>query len=237
MVSIVIPAFNEEKILKTLLDSLVAQKTTVQFEVILVDNNSTDSTRAIADLYVAKLPLRIITEKKKGRSPARRAGFEAANGEIILSTDADTKLPENWIEAMSAYFNNHSIEAISGICRVDDLGMIRNAVFNSIQPISMKIYRLIFGHYWLSGFNFGIRKKIYAQSGGFNPEINAQEDVELSFRVSKFCAITFISHPVVLFSGRRFQHGMIKGLLDYFISFLFFFIIKRNKNPHLSDIR
>ncbi len=235
-ISVVIPAYNEAKFISKTLDSLVKQKTAHNFEVILVDNDSTDDTVMVAGEFQKVLDLRILSEKNKGRSPARRTGFAAAKGEFIFSTDADTIVPENWIDEMMSNFSDQSIVAVTGSCKIHDSGWLINYFFNVIQPLSMKGYRIAFGHYWLSGFNFAIRKSAYIKSGGFNPELNSQEDTELSLRVNKLGKIKYVSKPLVTFSGRRFHQGLVKGLLEYISSWISVIVLKRHETI-LRDVR
>lgn len=77
MLSVVIPAYNEEELIGNCLNALVAQKTTEEFEVIVVDNNSRDKTAEIAEKYKSKLNLKILLQKEKGRGAARQKGFAA----------------------------------------------------------------------------------------------------------------------------------------------------------------
>ncbi len=236
-VSIVIPAYNEEKTLPKILDSLQKQRCKHDFEVIVVDNNSTDQTAKIAYKYKNTLNIKVIKEEKKGRSPARRAGFSEAKGEIILSTDADTVVPDTWIEQMVSNFVTSDIAAITGTCKIFDCSWRVNMIFNFLQPFFMHAYRMLFGHYWLSGFNFAIRKDIYVKSGGFNPNLNSQEDTDLSFRVSDLGKIKFVTSPVVICSGRRFQQGFLQGLYSYVKTYIFYFFLKNEEKTFLPDIR
>lgn len=235
--SIVIPAYNEERTLSKTLDSLKKQRFKNNFEVIVVDNNSTDETAQIAYTYKDNLNIKVIREEKKGRSPARRAGFAQARGEIILSTDADTIVPENWVEKMGAYFNDEDIIAVTGRSKIIDCSLRVNLLFNFLQPIFMHAYRIVFGHYWLSGFNFAIRKDVYIKAGGFNPNLNSQEDTELAFRVSRLGKIKFINSPIVIVSGRRFQQGLLQGFYVYIKSYIFYFFLKNEEKTFLPDIR
>lgn len=236
MVSVVIPAYNEESVIASCLDALFKQNTKEEFEVILVNNNSIDKTVEIAKRFESKLNLRIISEKEKGRGAARNKGFKEACGEIILSTDADTKVPPEWIDYLLAELKKNNAIAVTGTCKIVDCGLFTNTLFNIFQPFSMRIYRLIFHHYWLSGFNFGIYKEAYEESGGFNRKLNAQEDIDLSFRICRIGKIQFISNLPVIFSGRRFQKGLIRGLIPYVFTFIGYFIYK-NENVILPDVR
>lgn len=235
MISVVIPAYNEEKSISSCLTALQLQKTYRSFEVIIVDNASTDQTVRIVNTFAKRLNVRIVSEKQKGRGAARARGFKEARGEMILSTDADSIVSSNWIESIATHLAKNSV-AVTGICQIIDCGVLTNTFINFLQPASMQLYRLSKGYYWLNGFNFGIYKKIYEQSGGFNKDLTTQEDVELSMRVAKLGRIQFLSNLRVIVSGRRFKGGVIKGLYPYAKTYVDYFFLKK-KHIELSDVR
>lgn len=235
MISVVIPAYNEEKNIGRTLDSLVAQTTTQDYEVIVVDNASTDKTPEIVNKYKDKLNLKLVEEPNKGRGQARFTGFRVAQGDIILSTDSDTVVPPDWIDKIASYFNDPNIAAVTGTCIINDCSWRINKSFNIFQPTAMVAYRLVFQHYWLSGFNFAIRADVYKKAGEFNPHINMQEDTDLAIRVKNHGKIKFVRDIPVIFSGRRFQKGLIRGATPYVTSYINYFFLK--KSPYLSDIR
>lgn len=236
MISVVIPAYNEERYLEACLEALTAQHTTQPFAVIVVDNNSTDDTAAIAERYGLRLNLHLIREPRKGRGAARAAGFAAAQGDIILSTDADTTVPPTWVEEMTDYFRDETIGAVSGTCYITDLSPHKNTAFNWLQPTAMKLHRVVFGNYWLTGSNFAIRRSVYVLSGGFNQNLNSQEDTQLSFAVRKVGKIKYISRPAVQVSGRRFKKSYVAGLWDYVRTFFERHLL-RQADTYLSDDR
>lgn len=238
-ITVVIPAYNEEQYISNCLDSLANQITDLPFEVIVVNNNSTDRSQEIINNYKNKLNLRIILETKKGRGAARWRGFKEAKGDIILSTDADSVVPLNWIQALTNSLKNSSGVAVSGPCYFDDMPNITKKLMNILQPLFMVGYRIIFGHYFLSGFNFAIQKTAYIQSGGFNPNLNAIEDGDLSFRVNKIGKIKFVPKIKVIASGRRFKSNLIGGLISYIATFInyYLFHINLNKSVYMNDVR
>jgi hypothetical protein len=75
-------------------------------------------------------------------------------------------------------------------------------------------YRALSGHHCLSGFSFAILRSVYVASGGFDPQLNADEDADLSRRVARLGAIRLVLKPVTM-SGRRFQHGLLPGTFAY----------------------
>lgn len=225
LISVVIPAFNEEKYIKDCLFSLIDQETNLSYEVVVVDNNSKDATVEVAQTFKDKLNLRIIHEEKQGRGAARARGFKEAKGEIILSTDADAIVYPDWINTLVSGIGEEVI-ATTTSCKTLDLGFIKDAIFDFVQPTATILYRLIFGHYWLAGFSFAISKSVYIKSGGFNPNLQALEDTDLAVRVAKFGKIKFINKPVI-FSGRRFKKGLLSGIFAYIKTFILAYTLKR----------
>ncbi len=236
MISVIIPAYNEEKSIHACLESLVNQKTDRKFEVVLVDNNSSDNTVKIAKSFTSKLNLRIVSEKKRGRGSARSTGFKNALGDVLFSTDADTVLPEDWIETFFTTLTKSNSVAVTSNNRIDDCGRTTNTVYNALQPIFMRGYRVLLGHYWLSGFSFAMYKDVYEKSGGFKNELIAQEDIDLSFRVRKLGKIQYVPELPVVLSGRRYRGGLMKGFFQHQSTFVETFLLRR-KNVVLPDIR
>lgn len=109
-VSIVIPAYNEESHLAACLEAIAAQ-TVRPFEVIVVDNASTDRTVEIARSYPF---VRLLHERRRGAVHARDRGFNAARGEIIGRIDVDSLLASDWVENVQRAFSERPLDAVSG---------------------------------------------------------------------------------------------------------------------------
>lgn len=236
VISVVIPAYNEEKYIGACLASLERQVAPQPFEVIVVDNASTDRTAEVVKLLAERWSVRLIHEPRKGRGAARAAGFAAARGEIILSTDADAVLPPDWLEIMSAPFVNPSIIGVTGTCYISDRSALANAIFNIVQPFITLLYRLVYGNFWLLGSNSGIRKSVYQQAGGFSLRLNSQEDTQLSIALRRYGKIQYVRASRVATSGRRFAKGIGVGLSEYVRSFFERFFLRR-EDVHLRDAR
>ena len=224
MLFIVIPAYNEEKNIARCLQALVDQKTSHPFQVILVDNNSTDITVKIAQTFSKKLNLTIIHEKQKGRGPARKAGFDRAltnakDKDVIFSTDADAQVLPNWVETLYLKLTKSNAIAISGMSKLYDATKREQYMFNKALWMLVRTYRMLFGHYWLAGFSFAIYADAYKKSGGFHPKLNIQEDIDLSMKVHRVGKILFLKEPLVYMSGRRFSRGIFHGLMQYLLTF------------------
>lgn len=235
MISVVVPAYNESRYIPDCLESLVRQKTRQEFEVIVVDNGSTDDTAAAAGRFKKQLNLRIIHEPTKGRGDARRAGFAAARGDIILSTDSDTIVPADWIDRLSRDLVNGTFRATTGGCYIYGFHPAVNWLIHIGQLVHLFAYRVLFRHFWLAGFNFGITRELYEKSGGFTAHLNAIEDLDLSFRVYPLATIRFLPDCSVTMSGRRFNRSILRGLGGYYTSFFYYYFAK--KRPVMSDVR
>ena len=227
MVSVVIPAYNEEKSIGSCLKAFTRQLAITPFEIVLVDNNSTDNTVEIASKFLTKLDLKIVSAKKQGRGAARVAGFKVAKGEIILSTDADTIIPRDWIANYLKHFENPKIVAVTGPWKIKSKSKVRNFTAYHFQRLSLAC---------LTGLNFGIRKAVYKKSGGFDVTLNAQEDIELTPRVRKLGKIMYAKDVAVLTSARRYRKGLLKGLWDYQKASIYTFLLK-DKTKTLPDVR
>jgi glycosyltransferase involved in cell wall biosynthesis len=110
-ISIVIPVFNEADSLAACLDAIASQMIK-PLEVIVVDNNSTDTSKQIAREYSF---VKLLTERRQGVVFARDRGFDAAKGDIIARIDADTQIPVDWVQQLQAIFTDLSIDAVSGV--------------------------------------------------------------------------------------------------------------------------
>ncbi|XBS71452.1 glycosyltransferase family 2 protein [Acerihabitans sp. KWT182] len=121
--SLIIPAYNEELYLATCLRhailDLKAHLQPGEFEVIVVNNASTDRTPAVAAEFDN---VRLVYEPIKGLTRARQKGLESASGDILAYIDADTRMPAGWVgKVLAAYENDGSLVCVSGPYRYFDL--------------------------------------------------------------------------------------------------------------------
>lgn len=108
--SIIIPAYNEEHYLRACLDSIAAQ-TDSPDEVLVVDNNSTDTTVAIAKEYSF---VKVVREKQQSVLYARNRGFNTTRADIIGRIDADTRLDTGWVARARELFRDSTVMAATG---------------------------------------------------------------------------------------------------------------------------
>ncbi|PIX90238.1 MAG: glycosyl transferase family 2, partial [Candidatus Moranbacteria bacterium CG_4_10_14_3_um_filter_45_9] len=124
--SIVIPAYNEETYIGKCLESIAMEKTRGRFdvEIIVVNNASDDRTGEVARSFSF---VKVVDEPRKGLVRARQTGYEASSGELIANVDADTLMPQGWIETVFTEFSTDSkLVALSGPYIYYDLSTITN---------------------------------------------------------------------------------------------------------------
>ena len=115
-VTVSISTWNRAASLKRTLDSLAEMRipTDLKWELLVVNNNSSDNTDSVVDAFSDRLPVRRIFEKTQGLSNARNAGARAARGDYILWTDDDVIVGPEWLAAYCAAFNQRPDAAIFG---------------------------------------------------------------------------------------------------------------------------
>src|SRR3989344_9298604 len=110
-VSLVVPAYNEEKYIGLCLESIVKNGGEL-YEIVVVDNASTDRTAEIAAGFGR---VRVVSESKKGVTRARQRGAQESSGDIIAFIDGDTRMPEHWVrEVIKDFETDEKLVCLSG---------------------------------------------------------------------------------------------------------------------------
>jgi|SRR3989344_2963266 len=200
MISVIIPAYNEEKYLEDCLRAFEKQTfAKSNFEVIVVDNCSTDKTAIVAWSLGAK----VVKCATLGVSHARQIGFMAAKGEIIASTDADTQVAQNWLEVIDKNFSsNPNLVGMTGAVEFLSKDPLNRFLAKNTYPLFLKAL-YFFGKTVINGFNFAVKKSAFLKIGGFNTNLSSSEDVDLGLRLGKVGEVKYIEDLLVYTSGRR----------------------------------
>lgn len=204
LVSVIIPAHNEERYLGACLQALQEQSYPRSgFEVIVVDNASSDATPKIARQFGAL----VVTEPRMGIGRARQRGAKAAQGQILASTDADTIVPPDWLERVAlAFQRDHELGSLFGPFRYGD-GTAFEKVFLWYLYLGLMMALHALGRSCFSGNNYAVRREAFWKAGGCNVSLPAGEDVDLSWRLSKVTKVAFDRGLIVHASARRRGEG------------------------------
>lgn len=234
-ISLVIPAYNEEKYIGACLES-VQKYGKELFEVIVVNNASTDRTAEIAESFSF---VRLVNEPKKGLLWARQKGFEEAKGDLLAYIDSDCHLSPNWFKMILKEFSeNGSLISLSGPPRYYDLPPLRNFLARLSWWISAPIsYHLV--SYMIFGANFTVKRKAIEKINGFNINIPFHgEDTDLARRLSPYGKVKFRMDFFIYTSGRRvIKEGLFKSFLTYGMNFLWQVFFEKPLTKSYEDHR
>lgn len=215
--SVVIPCYNEESYIGDTLASLRDQSFDGDFEVIVVDNNSTDKSALIA----SQLGARVILETKPGVCWARQAGTEAATGEIVISSDADTIFASDWLQKIDATFKrNPKYVAVAGPC-IYRSGPYWGKVYPKILFGAVNGFTLLFGHpFYMTATNIAFKKSVWSGYDVHSPQ--GGDELGLLHQLKKHGRIAFVNDNPVYTSARRLKRGLIYNI---FVTFFYYYLI------------
>jgi len=223
-VSVIVPTYNRADRLERALNSIVSQ-TCQDFELIVVDDGSTDKTSQLMKSFPKAQYFYI--KKNSGVSKARNVGLAFAKGELICFLDSDDLWKEKKIQIQSLWLENNKD---SQICYTDEI-WVRNGVrvnpMNRHRKYSGDIFRHCLGLCIVSPSSVMIRAKLFDEIGNFDESLPACEDYDLWLRIASKYAFHFIEEPLIIKYGGhsdqlsrkywgmdRFRVVALKKLLD-----------------------
>jgi glycosyltransferase involved in cell wall biosynthesis len=208
MISVVIPAYNEERFIGTILGSLAAQEIDEPVEVVVADANSKDQTRKMAESFRGKFANLAVVE---GGLPAvgRNNGAKASSGDPIVFLDADMELPDrNFLARNVSYFRLHGLGAAT-------TKLVPQSK-NWLDHIMVGFYNLLL---WpavfvrpLGSMCVVASREVFEKTGGYPEDVIMAEDHDFVLRCAKFGKYGIL--PVAAhFHVRRFVKQGRLGLL------------------------
>lgn len=205
-ISIIIPSYNQAQYLEDCLESAYNQ-TVPPFEIIVVDDGSTDNSLEIARRYEfaefpgIESPVRVISQVNKGLASARNTAIMNAKGEYILPLDADDMLLENAVERITQEIQRTNADIIAPSFREFGLGN-REVILGNFTMEDLKQANRL-------GYFSAIRRSALLEVGGYNPKMKyGFEDYDIWFDLFKR-GKTMTVIPEVLVMYRVKEHSMI----------------------------
>ena len=214
-ISVVIPALNEEGGVEECLQSIRRQE--IEVELILIDNGSTDRTPEIAEKYCDK----VFVKPDYSLAELRDFGAKNAEGDIIVTTDADCIAPPGWLAKLTRAFEDPEVIAVGSGFRPLNVNLL-SRFYCWISPIMQRMGLF-------QGANMAFRKEAYQNSDGYNSAKRA-EDWHLSFNLglkgkTKFIRGAYvytevplnrqIEYPGVIISAIVLIIGLTTGWLNF----------------------
>jgi glycosyltransferase involved in cell wall biosynthesis len=222
-ISIIIPTLNEESYIEDCLHSARNQNGDLEYEIILCDGFSTDRTREIGEKYVDQLLL----SDKRSVAVQRNMGAQAAKSPHLLFLDADTRLPENYLQDAHAKFDDPALLAFSASFKFLEESkkfLIPEKVTNSYFTFKSNL-----GVATLPGFNINIRRDTFQAVGGFKDV--PLEDVDLSITLGRMGKTAYFSDFFVYTSARRLEKMGVLGTIKYYTE-----VDLVRKNPEYKNL-
>lgn len=201
VVSVVIPAYDEEGYIGPCLDALNGQRHGPPHEIIVCDNGSTDHTAQI----VLRAGVRLVSESVKGYSRAVATGIGRTRGNIVALIDADTRVGPDWLSTVAQLFEeNPSLVCVGGPSEFYDAAAWQRRAWHFLNTISMML-----GVIQPMGFNMAFRKRTYETVGGVSTQSDLQWDRLLVVRLRAKGHVWFRKDLTVAISSRRYRSSCV----------------------------
>ncbi|MBW4509664.1 MAG: glycosyltransferase [Scytonematopsis contorta HA4267-MV1] len=180
LISAIICTHNRDNYLGAAIDSLLSQDFADGFEVVVVDNGSTDNTRSIVEQRLSNPRLKYIWEPKLGLSTARNTGANESCGEILAYLDDDAVASKTWLQVLYCAFNNNTKLGIAGgkVTLIWPEGMEPPKWLTPGLSSNLGLYDLGENTVYIEqpgltprGLNYAIRRSFLEEIGGFDPNL------------------------------------------------------------------
>ena len=214
-VSIIIPLFNRPDEISELLSSLTHQDVLnthpddcALFEVIVVEDGSTISSKEIVQSYADKLPIIYLEKENGGPAQARNFGVDHCNGNWLTFIDSDCVLPSGWLRAIINTTQDDNTDLFGGADKASsDFSPIQKAINYSMTSFfttgGIRGSKNSMEKFHPRSFNMTIRKSIFDKVGQFASDMRFGEDVDLSIRLMKAGARSGYIEDAWLYHKRR----------------------------------
>jgi len=208
-VSVVISCYNKRETIAKSICSILLQEG-VSFELIVVDDGSTDGSNSILDAFSTDERVKIVRKDHNGISTTKNIGLANARSDIIYFVDGDCVLDQNSLARLLSCFTSPRIGCVGGAVRAMNKS---SSIANAIELMQNEVERK-----WPFGANVAYRREALTRTGGFDESVEAGEDVDLFLRVNKM-GFDFAYNPAVVartvnpesfssFLNQRFHWGI-----------------------------
>lgn len=198
-ISVVVPTYQEEKGIEAFLRQFERQTLPrSEFELVVVDGGSRDGTREIA----ARLADRVVLQASVGIGGARNDGVAAARADLIATTDADCRVPPDWLARIVADFEDPEVVAVCGPDGPFDGGLKARVLYAFVRgTIRLAAFAGIYG---TGGTNSAFRRSAFLAVAGYRPLAHS-DDVDLGVRIRREGRVVFDPRLDVGLSVRRLE--------------------------------
>lgn len=230
-VSIIVPIYNEDKVLKDSIDSLLNLEYD-NYEIIMVNDGSSDNTKEVAETLVgvqrgkySDVKVTLINKQNAGKAIALNTGIAISQAEFVLCMDADSKLSPNTLKVAMRHFNNPKVGAVAGNVKV----LNRKKFLTDLQALEyiegLNMARAAQSYIRLVNIipgPIGIFRKKALQSAGFYSDDTFAEDADLTLKILSAgwkvfyepLAISYTQAPAKLQQLIKQRYRWTRGILQ-----------------------
>lgn len=205
-ISLIIPVYNRPGETRELLQSL-ARQTDRDFEVLVVEDGSSDRSEAVVEQYRDRLNIQYFYKENSGPGPSRNYGSKKAGGDYLVFLDSDCILPVHYVKVLREALEQNYTDALGGPDRAhEDFTNFQKAVSFSMTSFlttgGIRGGKKRMGKFYPRSFNMGLSKEVFDLTGGFS-SIRFGEDVDLSIRILEKGFSTQLIREAYVYHKRR----------------------------------
>ncbi len=205
--SIIIPVYNRPNEIDELLKSLTKQDFTDDFEVLIIEDGSTERSESIVENYKSKLNLKYFFKENSGAGASRNFGMENANGNYFIILDSDVIVPKQYLSEVKKGLEYNFTDAFGGPDAAHkSFTSLQKAINYSMTSVlttgGIRGKKNAIGKFQPRSFNLGLSKIAFEKTNGF-AELKVGEDIDLTFRLWENGLKTQLIEKAFVYHKRR----------------------------------
>lgn len=220
-VSVIVPTYNSAHYLPDCMDSLLSQ-TFKDFEVIVIDDASTDNTERVISKYTNSFSNRlkyIKLDNNVGRGEVRNYGIIEAQGEYIAFLDADDVYLPDKLKVQSKYLDEHTmVEGVSCQYYNGNEVLEPQSLSKGLPSYFQSIFGSQFSNLEVGTVGIMLRRRVIEKVGMFDSKITRGQDTDLIIRIWRHYRIDFISKPLFIYRRHENNTGSFTALMERTVS-------------------
>ena len=226
--SFIIPVYNRPDEVKELLESFLALNGNYGYEIVIVEDGSTETSKQVIDSYNTQLNISYYFKENSGPGDSRNYGMTKAKGDYFIILDSDVILPQNYLQEVDKFLNKDYYDCFGGPDAAHPSftnlqKAINFAMTSFLTTGGIRGGRQQIQNFQPRSFNMGLSKKAFMDSGGFG-NIHPGEDPDLSLRLLKMGYKTTLIKEAFVYHKRRIswskfykqvnKFGMVRPILN-----------------------
>ena len=205
--SFIIPVYNRPDEVKELLETLVQQTFTGDFETLVIEDGSTLSSQEVVDSFQNRIDITYLTKPNTGPGDSRNFGMQRAKGDYFIILDSDCLLPTHYLDAVNDFLQQNYVDCFGGAdAATDTFTPIQKAINYAMTSLlttgGIRGSKHTIGRFEPRSFNMGISRKAFEATGGLG-YIHPGEDPDLTIRLWKAGFQTAFIEEAFVYHKRR----------------------------------